>query len=116
MKSVLETTDKDAFAFLRCEVRSPGGQEAPVRWLCDVVRIIDALDEGKSAVGIGVADDGSKVYIISGRPTMVFRELVVGGCHVFRMKHYHELVVCEEDARRACKSAELTGISFHPTQ
>jgi Protein of unknown function (DUF1629) len=62
MKSFLQAVGPEAFAFLRRDIRSPDGQELPSRWLCDVVRILDALDEAKSAVEIGVAGDGSKVY------------------------------------------------------
>src|ERR1700722_3628874 len=48
MKSVLEKTDREAFAFLRCEMRSSDGQKLPERWLCDVIRVLDPLDEEKS--------------------------------------------------------------------
>jgi hypothetical protein len=114
MKSVLEKIDKEAFAFLRCDVQSSGGQELPGRWLCDVIRVLDALDEEKSTARIGIADDGSKVYRILGTEKLIFREEVVGQFHVFRMK-YHEAVICDDEMKRACKSAQITGISFEST-
>jgi hypothetical protein len=116
MKSALEATDSEAFAFLRCDMRSPDDLERPVRWLCDVVRILDALDEQRSAARIGVADDGSKVYLILGRERLIFKESVVGESHIFRMKYRNSLIICDEEMRRACKSAGLTGISFYPTE
>jgi hypothetical protein len=66
MKSVRQAVDQEAFAFLQCHVRSFDGQERPVRWLCNVVRILDALDEEKSEVRIGVSSSGSKIYFLSG--------------------------------------------------
>lgn len=99
MRSILQSTDPEAFAFLRCDMRLSDGQECPVRWLCDVVRILDALDEAKSTSGIEVADDGSKVYRILGNPRLAFREEVVGKCHIFRMK-YHVLEICDDDMKQ----------------
>jgi hypothetical protein len=115
MKSVLEATDKAAFAFLPCDMRSPDGKQCAVRWLCDVTRVVDALDEGKSTVGIGIADDGSKVYQIVGRQRLVFNEEAVGAFRIFRMR-YHELVICDQQMRLACKSAALKGMSFESTE
>src|SRR5262245_33669829 len=34
MKSLLETLDGEAFAFLQCKVQFPDGREAAPRWLC----------------------------------------------------------------------------------
>jgi hypothetical protein len=48
MKTVLERVDLEAFAFLKCKVQLPDGTDGPVHWLCDVVRVLDTLDEEKS--------------------------------------------------------------------
>jgi Protein of unknown function (DUF1629) len=114
MKSVLESVDRGAFVFLRCDMRSPDGQKLPARWLCDVIRVLDALDEEKSTARIGIADDGSKVYRILGREKLIFKEEVVGQFHVFSMK-YHGFIICDEEMKKACKSAEVTGLSFQST-
>jgi hypothetical protein len=115
MKYVLENTDRDAFAFLRCEMRSPDGSELPDRWLCDVIRVVDALDEEKSEAGISIADDGSKVYQILGSPRLIFKEDIVGHSHVFRMKYFQGWVICDDEMKHACKSAAVIGISFQLT-
>lgn len=73
MKLVLQAIDQDTFAFLQCNIRSFDGQERAVRWLCNVIRIIDALDEEKPEVRIGVARDGSKIYFYS-PGDLVFKE------------------------------------------
>jgi Protein of unknown function (DUF1629) len=78
MKMVVESIDAEALDFLLCDVRSSDGQECAPRWLCDVTRFLDALDEKESKVGIGTADDGSKVYRILGGEKLVFRSELVG--------------------------------------
>ena len=122
MKTVLQAVDPEAFAFLQCHVRSPDGQECPVRWLCDVVRVLDALDEEKSEASskwygkplVCVAKNGSKFYNPS-TEALFFKESVVGNCHAFRMKYGHESVIFDEEMRQTCKSAQLSGIRFRVT-
>ena len=116
MKSVLQTVDPGAFTFLQCDVQSPDGRPQPVRWLCDVVRVLDALDEGQSETTNRVADDGSKYYSGVTISKLVFRESVVGNSHVFRLKFFDAVVMCDQDLRAACKAAGLKGISFRPTE
>jgi hypothetical protein len=111
-KTVIESVDPLAFAFLKCKVRMPDGSDGPVRWLCDVTRVLDALDEENSDIEIAVADDGSKFYkfIIGGRVN--FKLGVIGPHHIFRIKFSQGSVVCDDELRRSCKSAELTGLRF----
>lgn len=113
MKAVLERVDPGAFAFLKCRVQLPNGTDGPTRWLCDVVRVLDALDEEKSSkIGIGTADNGRKVYLISWGVPLIFKDDVVGSHHIFRMMHFEPMVICDREMRLACKTANLTGISF----
>jgi hypothetical protein len=115
MKLVLQGADPEAFAFLQCDVRTPDGKDAPVRWFCDVIRVLDALDEARSAVAIGTADDGSRVYNFGYGASLTFNESVVGNSHIFRMKYNESTIVCDEAFKQACKSANVVGISFQPT-
>jgi hypothetical protein len=112
MKSVIEAIDPEAFAFLQCDVRSLDGKDQPVRWLCDVIRVLDALNEDTSTIRIGTASNGSKVYRFVGDETLIFTESVVGESHIFRMKYFEPKVICDADFMRACKSASLKGVSF----
>lgn len=112
MKSVIERVDPAAFAFLRCKVQFPDGTDAPVRWLCDVVRVVDALDEEKSTIRIRTSTDGSKVYNFSGDVNLIFKEDAVGPHHVFRMMYYESTTICDEKIKLACKAANLTGLHF----
>jgi hypothetical protein len=110
MKSVVEGVDPDAFAFLQCKVQLRDGSEGPARWLCDIVRVLDAVDEENSDVRIGTADDGSKYYSFC--KNLRFRDDVVGSSHIFRLAYLQSSLVCDDEIRRACIKAELTGLRF----
>jgi hypothetical protein len=113
MKSVLETVDPDGFAFLACEVRFPDGQRGPTYWLCDVVRVLDALDETRSRVKIIFSKHtGRNHYDIVGGAELVFREDVIGDAHAFRLFPLEPAVFCDQQVRDACKMAELKGVQF----
>jgi Protein of unknown function (DUF1629) len=114
MKSVLQGVDPEAFAFLQCDVRLPDGSDAPVHWLCHVIRILDALDEGRSTARIGTADNGGKVYQFGHGANLAFHESVVGTSHIFRVKYRELTIICDDVFKQACKAAKVTGISFHP--
>jgi hypothetical protein len=117
MRSFLQAVDPEAFVYLRCHIQSPDAQELPSRWLCDVVRTLDALIEQKSEVKIGVAGDGSKIYREPGAPRkLFFKESVVGNCHVFRMEYCIFVVICDEEFKQAFRAAGMTGISFGATR
>ncbi|WP_376717387.1 imm11 family protein [Bradyrhizobium sp. 62B] len=45
MKSLLETLDSEGVRFVRCETRYQDGRAAPTYWLCDVIRVLDAVDK-----------------------------------------------------------------------
>jgi hypothetical protein len=112
MKSILETIDPGAFAFLKCKVQKPDGGDGPSYWLCDVVRVLDALDEEKSAIKIRTASDGSKVYNMMANPRLFFKDDLIGSCRIFRMKFSEHRVICDSEMKLACKAASLIGLSF----
>jgi hypothetical protein len=112
MKAVLESVDPEAFAFLKCKVQLPDGTDGPLRWLCDVVRVLDALDEEKSTITKRAASDGGEVYSFFGEVKLIFKEEVVDSSHIFRMEYFDAKVICDEKMRLACKAADLTGLRF----
>jgi len=111
-KKVLERVDPSAFAFLKCRVQLRDGTDGPRRWLCDVIRTLDALDEEHSKVTIGTSDLGTKTYYIPMSENVFFREERVSPHHIFRLMHTGSYIVCDEEMKRACKAANLTGIEF----
>ena len=113
MKTVLQTVDPEGVAFLPCEVRLQDGERGPVSWLCDVVRILDAVDEAASRVKIKYLPQyNAKIYQLAGGANLVFREDVVGAAHIFRLAHLKPAVFCDQQIKDACKAAGLKGVSF----
>jgi hypothetical protein len=119
-KSVFEAVDPAGFAFLACDVRLPRGDyDGPFSWLCDVIRVLDALDEARSRLVIAIEDDkrssifGEKYYHLGGHDALVFRDGAIGDdAIVFRMAYMPWMVICDQTMRDACKAAGLKGIKF----
>jgi hypothetical protein len=118
-KSVFEAVDPAGFAFLACDVRLPRGDyDGPPYWLCDVVRVLDALDEAQSHLKIGIREDraysdfGKKYYSFSGGRELVFRDDAIGDAHVFRIEYLQAVVICDQTMKDACKAGGLKGIKF----
>nr|WP_258719550.1 MULTISPECIES: DUF1629 domain-containing protein [unclassified Bradyrhizobium] len=111
MKSLLEVLDMEGVRFVRCETRYRDGRAAPTYWLCDVVRVLDAVDEAKSVLEIEYPTPGRKVYNLRGRSSLVFKEDSVGAAHIFRLLFY-PTIVCDQVAKDACKEAGMRGIGF----
>ena len=118
-RSVFEAVDPAGFAFLACDVRVPRGDyDGPPYWLCDVIRVLDALDEARSRLKIGIREDaryedfGKKYYSLAGGGELVFREDAIGDAHVFRMQYLHRTVICDQTMKDTCKAAGLKGIKF----
>jgi hypothetical protein len=114
MKAFLEEFDPAAFAFLKCETKLKDGSVGPPQWLCDVIRVRDALVENKSP-GMDVKYDttGKKYYLIRAHGVLTFDEDVVGPHHVFHLRHSLDYTVCDEDFKRAYKEAGLKGMTFY---
>ena len=111
MKSILFERDPEAFDFALCELIDHNGTTGPARWLCDVMRVVDALDESASNVGIDHFENGEKRYNINRSPRrLVFQDDAVGPVHIFRMAHLEGQIVCDGILRNDCKS--LKGIYF----
>jgi Protein of unknown function (DUF1629) len=111
LKTVLEAVDPAGVAFVRCEVRLRGGEPGPTYWLCDVVRVLDAVDEMASRLGIYDAR-GRKIYSLAGGASLVFKEDVVGSAHIFRMAYLKPQVIGDQQLKDSCKAAGLKGITF----
>jgi len=111
MKAVLEEVDPQACAFVKCEMRLRNCEPGPGYWLCDVVRVLDAVEEAESRVKI-YDERGDKTYSLMGGARLVFKEDVVRSAHIFRMAHLEPAVVCDQKFKDAYKAAGLRGISF----
>jgi hypothetical protein len=112
MKSVLEKIDPEAVAFVKCETHYGDGRAGPVSWLCDVLRILDAVDEEKSRLKIQRDPQDRKWYSFLGGANLFFREEIVGSTHIFRLRYSSSTIICDESFKAACKEASLKGIGF----
>lgn len=113
MKSLLEEIDAEGVAFVRCETWIQDGGKGPTHWLCDVMPVLDAVDEEQSRVTIEYdPSSGQKIYSMLGGASLAFKRDVVGAAHIWRMRHADDLVICDERIKDACKRAKLKGSRF----
>lgn len=119
LHDVMCSVDPNAFAFTEVDYRLADGIKGPRRFLCDVVRELDALDERLSRLKIKVNDDyvHGKFYSFGGGASLAFRNEVLGQSHVFRLP-FNPSVFCDRTFKDAVHEAgipdeaELSGISF----
>ncbi|WP_295844076.1 DUF1629 domain-containing protein [Tardiphaga sp.] len=111
MKAVLERVDPTAFGFASCDVILSDGTAGPRRWLCNVVRTLDALDEQASEFRM-FDDAAGKMYVLTGPTRLIFRDEAVRSAHVFRMKFMEVTIICDQTLKDACRQVDLKGLSF----
>jgi len=120
LRRVMESVDADAFVFADTDYRLADGSKGPVVFLCDVVRTLDALDEGASELDIKISDDyeAGKYYSLAGGSRLAFRHDVLGEAHVFRLP-FHGGVFCDRVFKEAVEAAGIgtsgqsDGLWFH---
>ena len=105
--------DPESVAFVRCETRYPDRTEGAVYWLCDVIRVLDAVDEEKSRLKVvHYPENNSKTYSLVGGAELVFKTDVVGTARLFRARHMESYILCDQQLRDACKNAGVKGLAF----
>ncbi|MCX8281899.1 DUF1629 domain-containing protein [Phyllobacterium sp. 0TCS1.6C] len=109
-KEVFESVDPGGVAFVPCDFTLPDGSKGDQRYLCDVIRELDAIDEEKSKVKVEYEGEW-KAYNPMGGASIVFDEERTDDAHVFKQIHLGGLI-CDDVLRDACRSAKLTGILF----
>jgi len=112
-KPLFEMLDPNGFAFVKCEVHFTDGDRGPDLWLCDVVRVLDALDEqASSGVAIRYDSEGKKYNFTFGLTNLVFKDDVVGNAHIFRIEYFIPVVISDQNLKDGWKAADLKGIRF----
>lgn len=100
LKAVFEMMDADGFAFVRCEYRLHDDSVGPEFYLCDVVRVLDAIDDQASEVEILTEGFPSgKYYEIGMGARLAFKRDVIESAKVFRSPFNTSLVVCDRPFR-----------------
>lgn len=110
LKAVLEEIDPGSVVFCELDVTHKDGANPEQYWLCDVVRVIDAIDERASVLDVTVHRDGRKYYsLYSSR--LVFNPVAVEDVHLFRDQRNTD-IFCDETFKSACRCAGVNGMSF----
>ena len=111
-KNLFESLDHQAFSFCKCETRFPDGTEGPEYWLCDVLPMLDAVDEENSIMNIIIGKNGGKSYSFVGNLDVKIREDIVSNHKIFRLLYHWSVVICDNSFKTACK--ELKNVGFYP--
>ena len=111
MKATLSEIDSDGFDFVACEVIDKNGSLVPRRWLCNVLRVLDALDESSSNIEVK-SYEGGKRYSFQVPQRLIFRDEVVGTARIFRMANSETTIICDDILKEACRAAKLRGARF----
>jgi Protein of unknown function (DUF1629) len=115
LKRVFESVDPDGFAFAACDFTLADGTPGPQYYFCNVVRILDALDEAASRLKIEIGDFvNGKYYDRSGGANLVFKKDVVGSAHVFRTP-FAPTVFCDRVLHDAVIAANVKGAKLTDT-
>ncbi|MEA9557809.1 DUF1629 domain-containing protein [Xanthomonas nasturtii] len=112
LHQVFSTVDPEGFSFVECDFLMTDGTQGPRYFLCDVVRVLDALDEEQSEVEIEISDDfvNGKFYDLTGGASLAFRKDVVGNSHVFRTPFSADYyVICDRTLLDAVREAGIGG-------
>lgn len=112
LKQIFESVDPEGFAFMECDFTLADGSRGPQRYLCDITRTLDALDEERSKVKMIVSDEyvNGKYYDLGGKARLVFREELLHGAHAFMTPFSGKNVFCDRIMRDALQSEPLTGV------
>jgi hypothetical protein len=113
LKKILETVAPDGFAFTICNVVLATGSPPEEHYLCDVLPVIDALDEENSKLQVKIGEEyiNGKRYRIGPGVSLAFDRRKVIGTHVFRTP-FHSYVFCDRSLRDAILGGECTGVSL----
>jgi hypothetical protein len=115
LKKVFEEVDPDAFEFREVDFRLADGSQGNKYFLCDVVRILDAVDEENSTLQIERGDEyvDGKAYNFSGGANLAFKADVVGRAHIFQLTHsfsvFCDLVMLDAIRYAGISSGEHSG-------
>ena len=117
LKQVFQQADSTAFAFIECGFTLSDGSPGPKYHFCNVLRVLDALDEASSQVKIKtdhnfITGEDEPFYSIVGGASLVFKKELVGNAHVFRQPRSSIAPICDHVLFDALVRAQLDGIEL----
>ena len=111
-KQVLSGLSKMDFQFMALDIETDAGQEPVRRWLCDILSILDPVDEDNSAIVIVQGDSGEPIYRLRSDIILSMKEDAVGEHRAFRLLKSFDTIVCDDIFRSALRDAGITGLRF----
>jgi hypothetical protein len=113
-KNILASFNQQDFSFLEIDTITDPGSGAKRYWLCDVMPILDVIDEARSRVPFYLNKDGRRTHYRHARNSYVFKPDVVGSHSAFRLETNVSDIFISSDLRRKLKESRITGLRFRP--
>jgi len=110
-KQLFDAVAKTDFAYLAVDTETDRDTEPVTYWFCDIVSVLDAVDEARSVVQSHILKDGSKLHDAA-YGSLAFDEAIVGQHCIFRMRTSLSTMICNERFKTEVKQEGLTGLSF----
>jgi hypothetical protein len=117
LKAILEDFDREGFEFVRTDTLYDGGtREGLPYWFCDVIRVLDCVDEAASTI---TYYDRPAFESITWKSyerllNVVMRPEAIGSAHVLRVRYYSGRVLIDEVFRNLMHAHKVSGIGFIP--
>jgi hypothetical protein len=83
--------------------------ELPQRFLCDVIRFEDVVDESNSKLGRDMSSAGASYSV---GDLFAFKDNLPADLHLFRLWKGPRYIVCSAELREALEAAQLRGVGF----
>ena len=109
-KGVLERLDSKAFQFLPCDVTYTYTEAKQSYWICDVINVVEALDENASNIQIRFGT--SKQYRVINPTQLAFQDELISESMIFRMKFAESYIFAKKAFRDLYRAERLKGIAF----
>ena len=101
-----------AFVYHDCDIVRPDGSAGPVRWLCDVVQVVDAIDEQRSGATAIQNFVNKKIYKLSSDGTLALTRAKIGAAKIFHLMYFNAYVFCNDEFKELCIERQLSGFGF----
>lgn len=99
-KMVAETFDPGGLIFSEVELVFSDGTPSPKYWLCDVIRVLEVVDEEKSDFKKIYYDETDWTYSFAGGHLVIDKKSA-GSAKVFRVAHMDIICVCTSEFKVA---------------
>ncbi len=100
------------FAFMPINSKFDINSTLDKYWLCDVISVLDAVDEKNSIVNTTLGDSGERVHNVTPNTILKFYESVVEPHRVFRLETNCSVIICDETFKNTVTNAGLTGLRY----